>query len=36
MNGIEIERVETFDFLGVTLDENLTWKPPWQSGNKTV
>ena len=27
MNGIEIERVETFDFLGVTLDENLTWKP---------
>ena len=27
MNGIEIERVETFDFLGVTLDENLAWKP---------
>ena len=27
MNGIEIERIETFDFLGVTLDENLTWKP---------
>ena len=27
MNGIEIERVETFDFLGVTLDETLTWKP---------
>ena len=27
MNGIEIERVETFDFLGATLDENLTWKP---------
>ena len=27
MNGIEIERVETFDFLGVTLNENLTWKP---------
>ena len=26
MNGIEIERVETFDFLGVTLDEYLTWK----------
>ena len=27
MNGIEIERVETFDSLGVTLDEYLTWKP---------
>ena len=27
MNGIEIERVETFTFLGVTLDENLAWKP---------
>ena len=27
MNGIEIERFETFDFLGVTLDENRTWKP---------
>ena len=27
MNGIEIDRVETFNFLGVTLDENLTWKP---------
>ena len=27
MNGIEFERVETFDSLGVTLDENLTWKP---------
>ena len=27
MNGTEIERVKTFDFLGVTLDENLTWKP---------
>ena len=26
MNGIEIEGVETFDFLGVTLDEYLTWK----------
>ena len=26
MNGIEIEKVETFDFLGVTLDEYLTWK----------
>ena len=26
MNGTEIQRVEAFDFLGVTLDENLTWK----------
>ena len=25
MNGTEIQRVEAFDFLGVTLDENLTW-----------
>ena len=27
MNGTEIERVEIFYFLGVTLDEKLTWKP---------
>ena len=27
MIGTEIERAETFDFLGVTLDDNLTWKP---------
>ena len=27
MTGVEIEKVETFDFLGgVTLDEYLTWK----------
>ena len=26
MNGTEIQRVEAFDFLGVTLDENLAWK----------
>ena len=33
MNSTEIERAETFDLLGVTLDENLTWKPhPEYSG----
>ena len=26
MNGTEIQRVEAFDFLVVSLDENLTWK----------
>ena len=26
MNGTEIQRVETFDILCVTLDENLTWE----------
>ena len=26
MNGTEIQRVEAFDFLGVTPDENLTCK----------
>ena len=27
INGIEIERVISFSFLGITLDENITWKP---------
>ena len=27
INGIEIERVISFNFLGITLDENITWKP---------
>ena len=27
INGIEIERVKSFDFLEITLDENITWKP---------
>ena len=27
INGIDIERVENFDFLGLTLNENLSWKP---------
>ena len=28
INDTEIERVNTFNFLGITLDENVTWKPP--------
>ena len=27
INDTEIERVNTFNFLGITLDENVTWKP---------
>ena len=27
INDTEIERVITFNFLGITLDENVTWKP---------
>ena len=27
IDGIEIERVISFNFLGITLDENITWKP---------
>lgn len=27
INGVNIEKVSEFKFLGVTLDENLTWKP---------
>ena len=27
INGINIERVSTFNFLGVHFDENLSWKP---------
>ena len=26
LNGTQIERVESFNFLGIMLDENLTWK----------
>ena len=26
INGTKIERVESFNFLGIMLDENLTWK----------
>ena len=26
INGTQIERVESFNFLGIMLDENLTWK----------
>ena len=26
INGISIEHVPQFDFLGITLDENMTWK----------
>ena len=27
MNDIHIDRVEQFDFLGITISETLTWKP---------
>ena len=27
INGIELERVENFNFLGLTINENLSWKP---------
>ena len=27
INDTEIERVNTFNFLGITLDENVSWKP---------
>ena len=27
INDTEIEKVNTFNFLGITLDENVTWKP---------
>ena len=27
INGTSIERVNTFDFLGLTISENLSWKP---------
>ena len=30
INGVTIERVKEFNFLGVTLDENMTWKPHTQ------
>ena len=26
MNGTDIQKVQTFDFLGVNVDDNLTWK----------
>ena len=26
INGTKIERVESFNFLGIMLDKNLTWK----------
>ena len=26
INGTQIEHVESFNFLGIMLDENLTWK----------
>ena len=35
INDIEIESVEKFNFLGITFDQNLTWKPHIQKiGNK--
>ena len=27
INGIEIERVTYFNFLGLTINENISWKP---------
>ena len=27
LNGNVIEKVDTFKFLGIHIDENLTWKP---------
>ena len=27
INGIEIERVREFNFLGIVIDESLTWIP---------
>ena len=27
INGILIEKVKTFNFLGITIDEHMTWKP---------
>ena len=27
INNVVIERVKVFNFLGVTIDENVTWKP---------
>ena len=27
INGIELERVQDFNFLGLTINENLSWKP---------
>ena len=37
INGTKIERVESFNFLGVMLDENLTnWKSPIEMIGKTI
>ena len=30
INGILIEKVKCFNFLGITIDENMTWKPHTQ------
>ena len=27
INGISLERVQTFNFLGLLLNENMSWKP---------
>ena len=27
MNNVEIDRVSEFNFLGVIVDEHITWKP---------
>ena len=36
INGTQIERVESFIFLGIMLDENLTWKSHIEMVGKTI
>ena len=36
INGTQIERVESFNFLGIMLDENLTWKSHIEMVDKKI
>ena len=36
INGIEIERVTNFNFLGLTINQNLSWKPHMDKISKKI
>ena len=36
INDIQIEQVPTFIFLGISLDENLSWKNPTKMGGNKI
>ena len=36
INGTQIERVESFNFLGIMMDENLTWKSHIEMVGKNI